>query len=350
MDKAQYQNKIDKELEKLPEYVTEFYFGKNLAQTTQYEYLKEIRRFFTWLRSSGISKAKTNKDVSTSTLEHLKHNDVMLYIDYLKNHRNEQKKFDSNRTVNRSINALRSLFHYLTVLADNKDGEPYFYRNVMAKIQLLPASETLNKRAHEIESKIYPGQIKHDFLDFLENGYEKKVNKYVSGHYKRNKERDIAVCALLLGTGVRVSECVNVDLDDLNMRDATLDVTRKGGQHDTVPIARWTLPYIQAYLNVRKDKYKPDKSQKALFLINYRGKATRLTANGIERFVKKYSTAFGRPLTPHKFRHTLASELYQETKDEVLVSQQLGQKGTSATALYTHVNDQRQRRAVDNTK
>ena len=71
-----------------------------------------------------------------------------------------------------------------------------------------------------------------------------------------------------------------------------------------------------------------------------------MTANAIEKMVKKYSTAFGHPLTPHKLRHTLASEMYEVTKDQVLVAQQLGQKGTSATDLYTHVDQKQQRDAL----
>ena len=69
-----------------------------------------------------------------------------------------------------------------------------------------------------------------------------------------------------------------------------------------------------------------------------------MTTNAIEKMVGKYSAAFGHPITPHKLRHTVASELYQATKDQVMVAQQLGQKGTSATDLYTHV-DQREQRA-----
>ena len=71
-----------------------------------------------------------------------------------------------------------------------------------------------------------------------------------------------------------------------------------------------------------------------------------MTANAIEKMVKKYSTAFGHPLTPHKLRHTLASEMSEVTKDQVLVAQQLGQKGTSATDLYTHVDQKQQRDAL----
>lgn len=90
------------------------------------------------------------------------------------------------------------------------------------------------------------------------------------------------------------------------------------------PISRWVLPYLQNYLDIRKDRYKPSNNEKALFLTEYRKQAKRITSNAIESFVSKYSEAFGRRLTPHKLRHTLASELYEETKDKVLVSQQLG--------------------------
>lgn len=72
-----------------------------------------------------------------------------------------------------------------------------------------------------------------------------------------------------------------------------------------------------------------------------------MSTKAIEKMVNKYSAAFGHPLTPHKLRHTLASELYSVTKDQVLVAQQLGQKGTSATDLYTHVNQKEQRNALN---
>ena len=87
-----------------------------------------------------------------------------------------------------------------------------------------------------------------------------------------------------------------------------------------------------------------------MFLTKYRENYKRITSVTIERFVEKYSTTLGRPITPHKLRHTLASELYQETKDQVLVSQQLGQKGTSATDLYTHIGQSKQKEALNKIK
>lgn len=350
MDQKHYAKLINKELEKLPFYVKEFYLAKNLALTTKYQYLTEIRRFFTWLRREGISKAKSNADIKLSTLEHLKREDVMLYLDYLKNNLNMQNKYNSPTTINRSINALRSLFHYLTVVADKNDGEPYFYRNVMAKIESLPASQTLNYRANILQTHMYRGKMKHDFLDFLSYKYEEENNNYVVGHFRKNKERDIAIIALMLGTGIRVQETANTNMNDLNLKITMLNVTRKGGQRDAVPISRWVLPYLQQYVDIRKSRYNPSNNEKALFLTEYRKQAKRITSNAIEQFVSKYSKAFGRRITPHKLRHTLASELYEETKDKLLVSQQLGQHGTSATDLYTHVDQNKQKNALNRIK
>lgn len=347
METNKYLDLIDHELEQMPDYVREYNLGTNHSLTTSYQYLTEIRRFFDWLRSEKISLAPTNKDMELSTLENLRRNDIMLYIDALQHTKNQQGKLNSPTTVNRSINALRSLFKFLTITADNNNGKSYFDRNVMLKIDSLNNTKTLNYRAHVLESHMYTGDLKYKFLDFLDQEYEHKCNPQALPSFKKNRERDMAIIALILGTGIRVSECAGVNMSDLNLKEAILDVIRKGGQRDSVPIAPWTLEYIKQYKSIRKDRYHPDNKESAFFLTVYHGKTKRITTNAIEKMVNKYSAAFGHPLTPHKLRHTLASELYEVTKDQVLVAQQLGQKGTSATDLYTHVDQKKQRAALD---
>lgn len=346
MEADKYLPLIQKELQHLPDYVNEYYRGTNHAVTTTYQYLTEIRRFFDWLRASGLVKADSNKKIPVDTLAKLRRDDIMLYIDRLKHTKNAQGHLDSPTSINRSINALRSLFKFLTVTADVNDGEPYFYRNVMLKIDVLNDTKTLNYRAHALASHMYRGQMKFDFLNFIAHEYPHKCDKRAVKPYQRNKERDIAIIALILGTGIRVSEAANVSLGDLNLKQQMLDVVRKGGQKDAVPIAPWVLPYLKDYLQIRAQRYHALKKDTACFLTVYHHQTRRMTANSIERMVKKYSTAFGHPLTPHKLRHTLASELYEVTKDQVLVAQQLGQKGTSATDLYTHVDQRQQRQAL----
>lgn len=346
METDKYLKLIQEELENLPDYVNEYYLGTNHAVTTTYQYLTEIRRFFDWLRTSGLVEQASNKEIAVDTLANLRRNDVMLYIDYLQHTTNAQGRLNSPTSINRSINALRSLYKYLTVTADNNDGEPYFYRNVMLKIDSLNDTKTLNYRAHSLASHMYRGEMKFDFIRFIQNEYPQKCDKRAVHAYKINKERDIAIIALILGTGVRVSEAANVNLADLNLKQSLLDVTRKGGQRDSVPIAPWAITYLQQYQAIRAQRYHALKKDTAFFLTLYHQQTRQMTANAIEKMVKKYSTAFGHPLTPHKLRHTLASEMYEVTKDQVLVAQQLGQKGTSATDLYTHVDQQQQRDAL----
>lgn len=347
METQKYLELIDIELQKMPDFVKQYNLGTNHSLATSYQYLTEIRRFFDWLRQEGISDAKNNQNISVDTLANLRRNDIMLYIDYLGHTTNQQGRLNSPTTINRSINALRSLFKFLTITADNNDGNPYFDRNVMLKIDSLSSSQTLNYRAHVLESHMYTGNMKYEFLDFIDHEYENQCNKQALPSFKKNRERDMAIIALILGTGIRVSECANVNMKDLNIKSAILDVTRKGGQRDSVPIAEWTLDYIQQYKDIRKTRYNASKNDHAFFLTNWHNQTRRITTNAIEKMVNKYSAAFGHPLTPHKLRHTLASELYDITKDQVLVAQQLGQKGTSATDLYTHVDQRKQRAALN---
>ena len=169
METAKYLELIQIEVNKLPDFVKQFNLGTNHSLTTTYQYLTEIRRFFDWLRQENISSASDNAHVTTDTLANLRRNDIMLYIDYLGHTRNKQGRLNSPTTINRSINALRSLFKFLTITADNNHGEPYFERNVMLKINSLNDTQTLNYRAHVLESHMYTGKLKFEFLTFIDS-------------------------------------------------------------------------------------------------------------------------------------------------------------------------------------
>ncbi|CCI85559.1 site-specific tyrosine recombinase XerS [Lactobacillus pasteurii DSM 23907 = CRBIP 24.76] len=347
METQKYLKLIELELSKMPDFVKQYYLGTHHSLTTTYQYLTEIRRFFDWLRQENYDSATSNKDIDIKTLENLLRSDIMLFIDNLQHTKNQQGRLNSPTTINRTINALRSLYKYLTITADSNNGNPYFERNVMLKINSLNSNQTLNYRAHVLESHMYTGNRKYEFLQFIDNDYEKYCNRQSLPGFKQNKERDLAIIALILATGIRVSECAGVNLKDLNLKESSLDVVRKGGQKDSVPIASWALEYLNIYKDIRNERYNNLDNNVAFFLTTWHGQTRRMTTNAIEKMVNKYSAAFGHPLTPHKLRHTLASELYEVTKDQVLVAQQLGQKGTTATDLYTHVDQKKQKDALN---
>lgn len=338
----------------MPWFVLDYYQSKltiPYSFTTLYEYLKEYRRFFEWLLDSGISNASQIADIDLTVLENLSKKDMETFILYLRERPSlntySTKQGVSQTTINRTLSALSSLFKYLTEEVEDKNGEPYFYRNVMKKVATKKQKETLASRAENIKQKLFLGDETMEFLNYIDTEYEGKLSNRAKSSFRKNKERDLAVIALLLASGVRLSEAVNLDLKDLNFRMMVIEVTRKGGKRDSVNVAGFAKPYIEQYLEIRKTRYRAEKQDTALFLTEYRGVPNRIDASSVEKMVGKYSQDFKVRVTPHKLRHTLATRLYDATKSQVLVSHQLGHASTQVTDLYTHIVNDEQKNALD---
>ena len=338
----------------MPWFVLDYYQSKLTVPysfTTLYEYLKEYRRFFEWLLDAGISDADLIADIDLKTLENLSKKDMETFILYLRERPSlntySTKQGVSQTTINRTLSALSSLFKYLTEEVEDKNGEPYFYRNVMKKVATKKQKETLASRAENIKQKLFLGDETMEFLEYVDSEYEVKLSNRAKSSFYKNKERDLAIIALLLASGVRLSEAVNLDLKDLNLKMMVIDVTRKGGKRDSVNVAGFAKPYLEQYLEIRQTRYKAEKQDTALFLTEYRGVPNRIDASSVEKMVGKYSQDFKIRVTPHKLRHTLATRLYDATKSQVLVSHQLGHASTQVTDLYTHIVNDEQKNALD---
>ena len=346
--------KIEELKEIMPWFVLDYYQSKLTVPysfTTLYEYLKEYRRFFEWLLDAGISDAGLIANIDLKTLENLSKKDMETFILYLRERPSlntySTKQGVSQTTINRTLSALSSLFKYLTEEVEDKNGEPYFYRNVMKKVGTKKQKETLASRAENIKQKLFLGDETMEFLEYVDSEYEVKLSNRAKSSFYKNKERDLAIIALLLASGVRLSEAVNLDLKDLNLKMMVIDVTRKGGKRDSVNVAGFAKPYLEQYLEIRKARYKAEKQDTALFLTEYRGIPNRIDASSVEKMVGKYSQDFKIRVTPHKLRHTLATRLYDATKSQVLVSHQLGHASTQVTDLYTHIVNDEQKNALD---
>ena len=353
MKREKLLEKIDELKEIMPWYVLDYYQSKlsvPYSFTTLYEYLKEYRRFFEWLLDSGISDVTKIADVELTTLEHLSKKDMESFILYLRERPSlntySTKQGVSQTTINRTLSALSSLFKYLTEEVEDENGEPYFYRNVMKKIATKKKKETLAARAENIKGKLFLGDETMAFIDYIDTEYQNKLSHRALSSFQKNKERDLALIALLLASGVRLSEAVNLDLKDLNLNMMVIEVT-KGGKRDSVNVANFAKPYLEAYLQIRAPRYKAEKQDQALFLTEYRGVPNRIDASSVEKLVAKYSQDFKVRVTPHKLRHTLATRLYDATKSQVLVSHQLGHASTQVTDLYTHIVNDEQKNALN---
>lgn len=162
MKREQLIQNIEKLKHIMPSYVLEYYQSKltiPYSLNTLYEYLKEYERFFSWLVDSGVADVDKITDVSLSVLENLTKRDLESFILYLRERPRLNTRSTrygvSQTTINRTLSALSSLYKYLTEEVENEDGEPYFYRNVMKKVQTKKKSETLASRAENIKGSFF---------------------------------------------------------------------------------------------------------------------------------------------------------------------------------------------------
>ncbi|WP_257985981.1 tyrosine recombinase XerS [Bacillus sp. M6-12] len=315
----------------------------------------DFKIFFEWLIAEGIAEVKDIKEIPLSSLEHLKLDQAKNFFKYLQRrdipiNKKETKK-PEKVSINRKISALRSLFKYLTTQTENEDGEPYFYRNVMQKIEVNKIKETLGARANKISTKIFHDEDDLNFLDFLKNGYAAELpekSKALS-YFKRDKERDFAIISLFLGSGIRVNELASLRLRDLDFVECQINVIRKGGKADTVPVAPPSMKDLQEYLKVRAIRYHADTDDlDYVFVTKTHNTASPLSVRAIQQLVKKYTKAYkvNKSMSPHKLRHTYATHLMEETGDIHLLMRQLGHSSTTTAALYSNPEQEKAKQAA----
>lgn len=352
MKQGNLMSNIELYLENMPWYIKEFYYSRlsiPLSYRTLYEYLKEYKRFLNWLFEADITSIQATKDIPIEILAELSKSDMEAYFIYLreKHTLNFNQKSGSHQlseaTVNRTRVALSSLFKFLTEETENDNKEPYFYRNVMKKIKFKNKKNTLSSRAANIKPKLFLGNETKEFLHYIEHDYplNAQLSARAYSSYKKNLERDLAILALFLSTGIRLSELINTNLNQINLNTMSIEVTRKGGAKDMVAIAPFAKPYILAYLDIRKSRYRATAQDVSLFLTLNGGVPGRPSGRTIERMVEKYSSSFKVRVTPHKLRHTFATRLYEKTKNPILVANQLGHTdgNTQTVATYAHILD-----------
>ncbi len=193
-----HEKKLEEMVNIMPPYVGEYVDDKFdiRSSSTLLNYLHDYKIFFEWLIAEGISDSSHINDIPLSVLENLRLEDARNFFKYLQRrdipiNKNESKK-PEKVSINRKISALRSLFKYLTTQTENEDGEPYFYRNVMLKIEVSKVKETLGASATKISSKIFQNDEDVNFLYFVQNIYETELpeKSRKKAYFKRDKERD----------------------------------------------------------------------------------------------------------------------------------------------------------------
>ncbi|WP_309246363.1 tyrosine recombinase XerS [Cytobacillus oceanisediminis] len=352
-----YEQRLESLLKEMPEYVVKYVDDKLDIRSplTLFNYVRDFKEFFNWLIAEGIVHCDSVKGIPVESLEFLSLDAANNYFKFVSRKKykvskkdDETKRIDT-KTVNRHKSSLRSLFKYLTIEAEVAAGKPYFERNVMAKIPIKKVSETLNERAKKITDKIFIGDMDIDFLEYVQNGYAASLSPAQLRYFKRDFERDFAILSLFLGSGIRVNELTNLRIKDLDFSAKEISVIRKGGKKDTVSITPSSLSNLNKYLQVRKEKYKASEGENEyLFVKNYKGEAEPLTNRAVENIVYKYTKSFDKRMSPHKLRHTYATNLAEQTGGDIpLIMNQLGHTQSDISLLYINTSREKQRKAAE---
>lgn len=325
-------------LKSLPPFCRDYFRAMESTTTTKtrISYAYDIRIFFQFLLDSNPAfKEYSMTDFTVDVLDQLKAVDIEEYEEYLKVYKNGEKtETNGERGLKRKISALRSFY-------------AYYYKREM--IQTNPTVLIDTPKVHDKSIIRLDADEVAILLDYIEHcGDQLTGQKRV--FYEKTKERDLAVVTLLLGTGIRVSECVGLDVEDVDFKNNGIKVTRKGGNEMIVYFGPEVEKALKRYLEVREGITPLPGHEHALF---YSAQRRRIGVQAVENLVKKYARQVTtlKNITPHKLRSTYGTSLYRETDDIYLVADVLGHSDVNTTKKhYAALEDERRRSARNKVK
>ena len=311
-------------LKTLPKFVSSFikYISQDTSALTRENYTRDIYFFFKYIEDEGEEygiNAKI-KDITIDTLSSLSLDFLSSYPDYLESHEDKITKkicTVSDVTRARRLSSVRSLYKYLYISGQIPE-------NQMTKVKSPKLDEKEIIRLEDDESI--------DFLNTILTG--KGIDSEQGKRFNEQQMfRDYTIMAVLLNTGIRVSECVGLDIKDVDTSTSSLRVIRKGHSEYTTLYYNDTLTeLLEEYLDERASiKDVKEGSEDALFLSN---RKKRIAVRSVEELVKKYTERAGllKHITPHKLRSTFGTSLYEATGDIRATADALGHKSIETTS------------------
>lgn len=273
------------------------------------------------------------KDFRIEDLESLTPIDIEEYQEYLKVYKTDSRQItNTEKGLARKMSALRSFYGY------------YYKRQIIEKNPTLLVD--MPKLHEKAIIRLETDEVA-SLLDYVEN-CGTKLTGQARVYYEKTKERDLAILTLLLGTGIRVSECVGLDIDDIDFKNNGIKVTRKGGNEMVVYFGEEVERALRTYLATTRKSVTPlPEYEKALFLSTQK---RRMGVQAVENMVKKYARQVtpNKKITPHKLRSTYGTSLYKETGDIYLVADVLGHKDVNTTKKHYAAIDEDRRRSAAN--
>lgn len=327
-------------LKQLPSVCKEYFIAVSLTTSTltRLAYAYDFRIFFDYLCKENPLFADTEPFlIDEEKLNMIKARDIAGFQEYLMHYYAADSAGSEERIISngqlgimRKLCSVRSLFDYLF---KNK----FVNANVTTLVDLpkIHDKPILRLEKDELERMINAVQS-GDGLSQRQKAYAKSTVK-----------RDYAIIMLFLGTGIRVSECVGLDITDLDFSRNAFTVTRKGGNQSILYFPDSVADALSEYLAIRENIEAEPGSENALFLSLQK---KRITQRAVENLVKKYAliaAPLKKRMSPHKLRSTFGTNLYQQTGDIYLVADVLGHSDVNTTKKhYAAMTDARRRSAA----
>ncbi len=310
----------------LPPYAKDYFRGiqPRTQSRTRIAYAYDLGIFFQYLHDCNpILNQKEIRDITLEDLEALRPSDIEEYLEFLQVYDNHTNK---ELGLKRKLASLKSFYKY------------FVFHEL---IRYNPAELVRMPKIHEKPIiKLDVDEVAM-FLDQVDNG--ETLTARQQAFHKRTRLRDLAMMTLMLGTGIRVSECVGLNLEDVDFKNGAIRVHRKGGKETMLYFGDEVELALLNYLEEREQSNPED--EHALFLSLQK---KRISVRAVEKLVKKYAQTVTtvKHITPHKLRSTYGTSLYRETGDIYLVADVLGHSDVNTTKRhYAAIEDDRRRSA-----
>lgn len=317
----------------LPEFCQEYFLGtaQTISSRTQLAYAFDLRVFFDYIHQFKRGYQNTDVvDYKISILDEITRKDILQFLEYLSLYEKDGKEYTNDESGKaRKLSTLKSFYRF-------------FYRNEMIKTN--PAALVDMPKIHEKEIIRLDINEVVELLDLVENG--EKLTKGEKRYYEKNSLRDFTILTVMLGTGIRVSECVGLNLTDLDIEENRFKVRRKGGNESIIYYGEEVAAALERYLVQREHIIPCEGSEDALFLSIQK---KRMSVRGMENMVTKYTEKLNclKRITPHKLRSTFGTNLYRETQDIYMVADFLGHRDVNTTRKhYASISDDKRRTAI----
>ncbi|BCJ85824.1 site-specific tyrosine recombinase XerD [Effusibacillus dendaii] len=283
---------MDKLIERFIHYLA---VERGLSQNTLESYQRDLIGYTEFLRQNGIEDIDQTRRAS-----------IIGYLAGL------QKMGRATTTISRNLASIRSFYGFLL-----RDG-------------LIEGDPTANLESPKVEKKL-PQVLSVQDVERLLESPDLRTHAGI---------RDKAMLELLYASGIRVSELVSLNIEDVNINMGFLKCFGKGSKERIIPLGAVALKILDQYMNRSRQSLVRDASERSLFL-NHHGQ--RLTRQGFWKIIKKYAKAANikKEITPHTFRHSFATHLLENGADLRSVQEMLGHADISTTQIYTHITKSR---------